>query len=89
MRSFFMENKHVLTLDSQKVLSITNALEVLSFSDREIRIKLKDNTVLTAQGSELKITCFDDKNGTFTAVGNFTIVKYRTGVDGLIKRVLK
>ena len=39
-----MENKHLLTLDSQKVLSITNALEVLSFSDREIRIKLKDNT---------------------------------------------
>ncbi len=84
-----MENKHVLTLDSKKVLSVSNALEVIAFSDREIKIKLKDGTVLTAQGSELKITCFDDKNGSFSAVGNFTSVKYKTGVDGFIKRVLK
>lgn len=84
-----MENKHVLTLDSKKILTLSNALEVLAFSDREIKIKLKDNTVLTAQGTDFKITCFDDKNGSFSAVGNFTLVKYKTSVDGFIKRVLK
>ena len=84
-----MENKHVLTLDSMKVLSLSNALEVIAFSDREIRVKLKDNVILTVQGSNLKITCFDDKNGNFSAVGDFTLVKYKTGVESFIKRVLK
>ncbi len=84
-----MENKHVLTLDSKKVLNLSNALEVLAFSDKEIKLKLKDNTILSVQGTDLKITCFDDKNGSFSAVGNFTLVKYKTGVDGFIKRILK
>ncbi len=84
-----MENKHVLTLDSKRVLSLTNALEVIAFSDKEIKLKLKDGTTLIVQGDNLKITCFDDKNGTFIAVGNFTLVKYKTSAEGFIKRVLK
>lgn len=84
-----MENKHVLTLDSKKVLNLSNALEVLAFSDKEIKIKLKDNTILIVQGTDLKITCFDDKNGSFSAVGNFTLVKYKTDATSFVKRVLK
>ena len=49
---------HTLSLESRRRICLTAVLEVLSFSDKEIRLKLKNNEVLTISGENLKIVCF-------------------------------
>ncbi|MBQ3235146.1 MAG: hypothetical protein IJA97_03195 [Clostridia bacterium] len=84
-----MENLHQLSIEGRKKISATEAKEVVAFSDREIRLRLKDGSILTALGEGLKITAFDEKDGNFIAVGNVLSVKYGGGGKGFIKRVLK
>ena len=73
-----MENfKHSLTVENKSKVLVTDALEVISFSDKEIKLSLKDGGVLTVYGENLKITCFDDANGNFTAVGVISATKYK------------
>ena len=82
-----MQNLHVLTIESKRKVSITEAKEVVSFSDREIKLKLKDGSFLTIVGEDLKITAFDDVSGNFTATGVINGSKYKQAVGNLIKKV--
>ncbi len=85
-----MENNiHNLTIENKSRINLTNVLEVLAFSDKEIKIKLKDNTVLVVFGSALKITCFDNKNGNFIAQGVIESVKYKPKEENVLKKVFK
>ncbi len=85
-----MENTvHSIIIENKSRVNITSVLEVTSFSDKEIKLKLKDNTVLFIFGSALKISCFDNKNGNFTALGSIENVRYKGVQDNLIKKVFK
>lgn len=84
-----MENLHVLTVESKRKITVTEAKEVIAFADKEIKIKLKDGSVLCVTGSDLKITAFDDKNGIFVAVGNYLSSRYKQSANSLIKKVFR
>jgi hypothetical protein len=88
MGSFYMENcNHTLTIDNMQKIKVLDAKEVLAFSSKEIKIKLSDKTILVVGGENLKITCFDDKNGSFIAVGKILSTRYKQGVTSAIKKV--
>lgn len=82
-----MENLHHLTIENKRKLTVTDAKEVMSFSDKEIKLGLKDGGVLSVLGENLKITCFDDKNGTFCAVGKIFSTRYKEKAQTFIKKV--
>ena len=82
-----MENLHVLTIESKRRITVSEVKEVLAFSDKEIRLKLKDGCMLFIQGENIKITAFDDSNGVFSANGSFTGIKYKQAVSTFIKKV--
>lgn len=86
-----MENLsvHSITIENKSRVVINSVLEVLAFSDKEIKLKLKNNNILFVLGSNLKITCFDNKNGSFIAGGLVESVRYKEAGDNLIKKVFK
>ena len=85
-----MENfKHILTVENKNKVNVTEVLEVLAFSNQEIKLKLKDNGILTIEGNDLKILSFDNVGGNFTMQGKIVALKYREKSDSLVKRVFK
>ena len=85
-----MENfKHSLTVESKSKVLVTEVMEVLAFSDKEIKLKLKDNCILTIEGENLKILSFDNLGGDFTMQGKINCIKYKEKGDSLVKRVFK
>ena len=85
-----MENlKHSLTIENKNKILVTEVIEVLAFSDREIKLKLKDNTLLNIECENLKILSFDNAGGDFTMQGKISLVKYREKGESFVKRVFK
>ncbi len=85
-----MENiSHTLIIENKSKINLTSVLEVLAFSDKEIKLKLKDNTIIIVLGSLLRITCFDNKSGSFTAQGVIESVKYKPKEESVLKKVFK
>lgn len=84
-----MENIQLLTIENKRKISITEAKEVIAFSEREIKLSLKDGSTLIALGDGLKIVAFDEKNGSFTAYGNVSSVKFSGSGKTFIKKVFK
>ncbi len=78
-----------LVIENKSKISVNSVLEVLAFSEKEIRLKLKDNTQLYIFGANLKINCFDNKNLSFLASGSIEGVKYKGAQENLLKKVLK
>lgn len=81
------KNTHQIIIENKRKLSLTQAKEVIFFSDKEIKIKLLDGSVISAVGDGLKITCFDENSGNFSAVGNVTGIRYKNEAKTLIKKV--
>ena len=86
-----MENisLHTITIENKQRVNTTCVSEVLAFSDKEIKLKLKNNNILFIYGVNLKISCFDNKNGNFIASGIIESVRYKDAQDNLIKKVFK
>ncbi len=80
---------HTLNVESKKKAFLTAVLEVLAFSEKEIKLKLKDGEIVFLNGDNLKIVCFDSNSGNFTATGTIASVRYRDKSTNLIKKVLK
>ena len=77
-------------IDDAPHFSVTHTKDRLyiAFSDKEIRLRLKDGSLLSILGEGLRITSFDDKNGVFGAVGSFMGCKYKQSASSFIKKVL-
>ena len=86
-----MENTltHTIVVENKSRINATCISEVLAFSDKEIKLKLKNNNLLFIYGLNLKIACFDNKNGNFIAGGVIESVRYKDAQLGIVKKVFK
>ena len=89
MGDFFLENLHLLTLENRKRASITSVSEVLAFSDKEVKLKLNDKTIMIITGNGLKIGGFDNSSGNAVILGEVFLVKYKGKEESFIKKVFK
>lgn len=73
---FNMENKHNLSLDNRKKLSVTGVVGVDSMSDKEVDILLADSR-LTVKGEGLTVNKLNVDDGNLTVLGeNFVSLVY-------------
>ena len=84
-----MENSHILTVDDRKRANVTSVSEVLSFSEKEVKLKLNDKTVMQITGNGLKIGGFDNKSGNALILGEIVSIKYKGKEESFFKKVLK
>lgn len=64
-----------LSLSDRKQLKLDGIAEIISSSDTNISLKLK-NTSLTISGNNINITRLDINQGILEATGNFESIKY-------------
>lgn len=79
--------KESLNLINRNVLQLEGVLEVISSSDNELYLKLK-NTTLYINGANLQISKLDVKTGELEATGEITSIKYGKNKN-IFKRIFK
>ncbi|MBQ9781754.1 MAG: YabP/YqfC family sporulation protein [Clostridia bacterium] len=82
-------NTHKIIIENRSENIITSVLEVLSFSDKELKIKLVNSTIIKIIGENLKIIGFDNQSGNFKAKGLMVSINYKGKEESFFKRVLK
>ncbi len=70
------ENKHIVTIEQKKSLSVSAVESVVAFSEVKITLSLVGGGKMTVVGTGLKITGFSKTSGTFTAEGTVVGVNY-------------
>lgn len=85
-----MENfkAHSLTLEEQKKLSLTGILNVESFNEKEVSLKLADN-MLSITGANLNVEKLNVEEGTLTIMGEIGAIRYSGVKESLMKRIFK
>ena len=63
------ENKHIVTIEQKKFLTVSAVESVVAFSEVKIVLALQGNVKMTVVGTGLKITGFSKSTGAFTAEG--------------------
>ena len=81
------ENKHSVTIEQRKNLTITAVESVVAFSEVKIILALLGGERMSVLGSGLKITGFSKANGAFSAEGKITSVAY--GGKTVVARIFK
>ena len=81
---------HKVELDNHSLLSVTGVKGVPTFSDKEIKVLLKDENMLVS-GQNLEIKLLDLERGNLVATGFVTGLKYSSGnvETGVLKRLFK
>ncbi len=82
-------NNHKIIIENRSDVLISSVLEVLAFTDKEIKIKLFNGTVIKIQGENLKIIGFDNQSGNFKMKGLITSLTYKGKEESFIKKVFK
>ncbi len=82
-------NNHKIIIENRSEILITSVLEVLSFTDKEIKIKLFNGTIIKILGENLKIIGFDNQSGNFKMKGIISLLSYKGKEESFFKRVLK
>ena len=80
---------HSVSLEEQKTFNATEVKEVLSFSDKEVRLLTKNDNRIVVSGEDLKINGFSKGNGAFSLTGNIREVRYLGVKENFIKRLFK
>ena len=81
------ENKHTVTIEQRKYLTVNAVESVVAFSEVKIILSLIGGERMSVIGSGLKITGFSKTNGTFAAEGTFTSVSY--GGKSVVSKIFK
>ena len=81
------ENKHIVTIEQKKFLTVSAVESVVAFSEVKIVLALQGNVKMTGVGTGLKITGFSKSTGAFTAEG--TVVGVNYGGKSLVSRLFK
>ena len=81
---------HKVEIDNHSLLSVTGVKGVPTFSDKEIKVMLKDENMLVT-GQNLEIKLLDLERGNLVATGYVTGLKYSSGnvETGVLKRLFK
>ncbi len=80
---------HSVSIEEQKTFSATEVKEVLSFSDKEVRLLTKNDNRIIVAGDGLKINGFSKGSGAFSLAGNIREIRYLGVKENLIKRLFK
>ena len=80
---------HILTLSSQKQITVTAVKQVITVTDEKIILQLLSGVFLTLSGKNLKLGNFSASTGAFSASGSFFSVKYGQEKTSFVKRILK
>ena len=78
-----------ITITESKGAVMSEVKDVLSFSDKEIKIVTKDGKKVAIFGSGLKINGFSKASGEFNVEGSVTAVRYLGAHESVLKRVFK
>lgn len=81
------ENKHIVTIEQRKNLTINAVESVVAFSEVKIILSLLGGERMSVIGSGLKITGFSKTNGTFAAEGTITSISY--GGKSVVSKIFK
>lgn len=81
------ENKHTVTIEQRKNLTVNAVESVVAFSEVKIILSLIGGERMSVVGSGLKITGFSKTNGTFAAEGTVTSVSY--GGKSVVSKIFK
>lgn len=81
------ENKHTVTIEQRKYLTVNAVESVVAFSEVKIILSLIGGERMSVVGSNLKITGFSKTNGTFAAEGTVTSVSY--GGKSVVSKIFK
>lgn len=81
------ENKHIVTIEQRKNLTVNAVESVVAFSEVKIILSLLGGERMSVIGSGLKITGFSKTNGTFAAEGRITSVSY--GGKSALSKIFK
>ena len=84
-----MDNSHIITVYDKKRVNATTVLEVLAFSEKEVKFRLTDKSTLLIAGNNLKIVGFDNNTGNASIIGDIISIKYKTKEDSFLKKVFK
>ena len=78
---------HQLCVNEQGV-SVTEAEEVLSFNEKEVKVRLKNGKKIVVTGEGFKISSFNKQNGGLTVSGKVSAIKYSSD-ENVLKRIFK
>ena len=81
------ENKHTVTIEQRKYLTVNAVESVVAFSEVKIILSLIGGERMSVIGSGLKITGFSKTNGTFAAEGTITSISY--GGKSVVSKIFK
>ena len=81
------ENKHIVTIEQRKNITISAVESVVAFSEVKILLALLGGEKMHVVGTGLKITGFSKTSGTFTAEGSVTGISY--GGKSFISKIFK
>ncbi len=81
------ENKHTVTIEQRKNLTVNAVESVVAFSEVKIILSLIGGERMSVVGSGLKIIGFSKTNGTFAAEGTVTSVSY--GGKSVVSKIFK
>ncbi len=79
---------HKLEIDHKRAMSMTGVKAVPVFTDKNITIKLEEETLLVT-GRGLSVKNLDIENGKFSVGGEVFSLRYTSQAPSLIKRILK
>ena len=81
------ENKHSVTIEQRKNITVSAVDSVVAFSEVKIILSLLGGERMSILGTGLKIVGFSKTNGSFVAEGKISSVAY--GGKSVVSRILK
>ena len=76
-------------IEYKKSLIASGIADVISFNEREIRLKLEDGGRVNITGENLKIVGFEKRTGEFKLVGTVLSIKFLGGASSPFMKLFK
>lgn len=80
---------HSLNIEERKSFTATEIKEVAAFSDKEVKLVAKNDSIIVVTGDGLKINGFSKSNGSFSLTGNVRSVRYGGVKESFFKRIFR
>ena len=78
-----------ITVTEGRGATLSEIKDVISFSDKEIKVLSKNDKKIVLDGSSLKIGGFSKASGELTVEGTVSSVRYQGKSESFIKKVFK